>query len=63
MTSAGEAEAITDFFVDNFWEAPIAKSKQRQQLSGEVYKDLTTRYITTSGKAVSVFVLQDALNV
>ena len=52
MTSPREAGAITDFFVDNFWDAPISKPKQRQQLSLEVYKDLTSRYVTS--KAVRV---------
>jgi hypothetical protein len=32
---------------------PITKPKQRQQLMGEVYKDMTTRYMATTGKAVS----------
>lgn len=52
MTSVKEAEAITDFFVNNFWENPISKPKQRQQLTKEVYNDLTTRYMSTTGKAV-----------
>lgn len=47
VTSSGEAGAITDFFVDNFWDAPIFKPKQRQQLSLEVYKDLISRYMTS----------------
>lgn len=54
VTNAKDAEAITDFFVENFWETPISKPKQRQQLMSEVYKDLTTRYMetTAAGKAV-----------
>ena len=56
VTSPGEAGAITDFFVDNFWDAPIAKPKQRQQLSLEVYKDLTGRYMAS--KAVRVLYIE-----
>lgn len=51
MTNPAEAEGISEFFVSSFWDTPITKPRQREQLKSEVYRDLTARYISGAGKS------------
>lgn len=54
VTDPTETQAITSFFVANFWAEPISKPGQRQQLETEVYKDLTTRYVQAGNQVRTV---------
>lgn len=49
VTNPADAIEISEFFVTSFWDAPITKAKQKDQLKSEVYRDLTTRYIGKGG--------------